>query len=706
MMGMVAAQLLSLWAGACVDGSTAACSLAGCTRAIKECTYPGWGPCECLDPPPPVPTPWFTVVNDGLTKIRPNAALGKSSTASLNMAANEFEGFQLVVRAPSTALSNFKLSLADLRDPYGNSLKAKGGRMRIYREEMISLDYVSAGDGRQGNWPDALIPDFDELHGEARNAFNWNGTSTFAAGDEKIFYIEIYLPQSFRFSTLTGSLVATWKANGMDGSFSVPVSVVQNALTLPSTSSLKNFYNTGWQGLCDQLFGSDCSAPGFFDVQDDFLDFMLDHRLSPRLGWDGLRGSRDLNVFAARYSPFLGGRGSTPRPDGSVILPGAKVTSFLFEPEWAVNSTTKDPALYAEWKSFMSARGWFNSPGGPGTFDYTCDEPGNVFEGAHCPDPTVIPPRSTIVHSDVAGFPSGYDSDFPTLVTKLNKYESLTSPPSYCSDEHVALYAPHVNKAVANSKHVPGVAAANAFLGLPSCANSTVRSVWWYQACDVHGCGGTPADVYYPSLMIDVGCPPGATCNVAPGTQNRAMQWFSYYYGFSGELYYDWLGAWWQKVDPWIDVWVSGGNGDGTLLYPWTQARVGGTTKIPVGSLRLKILRDGMEDYEYLKILDGLCPQEAKQQVETLFATSSGVSTAHALQPVARLYEVRNAIATRIGQLMSNPSLCGGSPSGGTSCSCSGTGHKCFASDEAGGWYWSGQYCNQYGECVAYPCDP
>jgi hypothetical protein len=46
-----------------------------------------------------------------------------------------------------------------------------------------------------------------------------------------------------------------------------------------------------------------------------------------------------------------------------------------------------------------------------------------------------------------------------------------------------------------------------------------------------------------------------------------------------------------------------GGNGDGTLFYPGRPDTIGGTTQIPVESIRLKLIREGLEDYEYLLLL-------------------------------------------------------------------------------------------------------
>jgi hypothetical protein len=56
---------------------------------------------------------------------------------------------------------------------------------------------------------------------------------------------------------------------------------------------------------------------------------------------------------------------------------------------------------------------------------------------------------------------------------------------------------------------------------------------------------------------------------------------------------------------------VFGGNGDGNLFYPGRpegydgseDSVIGGRTDIPIESLRLKRIRDGREDYEYLREL-------------------------------------------------------------------------------------------------------
>jgi hypothetical protein len=58
------------------------------------------------------------------------------------------------------------------------------------------------------------------------------------------------------------------------------------------------------------------------------------------------------------------------------------------------------------------------------------------------------------------------------------------------------------------------------------------------------------------------------------------------------------LQAW--TGDPWSDVRAFAGNGDGTLLYPGRPDALGGTRPFAVESIRLKIIRDALEDAELI----------------------------------------------------------------------------------------------------------
>ena len=90
----------------------------------------------------------------------------------------------------------------------------------------------------------------------------------------------------------------------------------------------------------------------------------------------------------------------------------------------------------------------------------------------------------------------------------------------------------------------------------------------------------------------------------------RVPAWIAWKYRMRGLLYWGGMSYWREVEDPWTDAWTYGRgrdgrgtrvyNGEGTLVYP---ARAVGYDGI-APSLRLKALRDSIEDYEYLAILE------------------------------------------------------------------------------------------------------
>lgn len=103
----------------------------------------------------------------------------------------------------------------------------------------------------------------------------------------------------------------------------------------------------------------------------------------------------------------------------------------------------------------------------------------------------------------------------------------------------------------------------------------------------------------------------------------RVPAWIAWRYRIRGLLYWGGMSYWNETADPWSDAWTYGRklkppavfNGEGTLVYPGRPLGYEGIAP----SLRLKALRDGIEDYEYLALLEkkGLAA-EADQIVRPL----------------------------------------------------------------------------------------
>ena len=116
--------------------------------------------------------------------------------------------------------------------------------------------------------------------------------------------------------------------------------------------------------------------------------------------------------------------------------------------------------------------------------------------------------------------------------------------------------------------------------------------VWWYVCCGP----GKP----FANLMIEW-----------PGIDHRLWPWQSWKFGVTGLLYWG-LAVWndnlqgearWPEVPwnpaTWRNEAGAAHTGDGQLLYP-------GQDLLPLSSVRLENLRDGIEDYEYLWVLRDL----------------------------------------------------------------------------------------------------
>ncbi len=70
--------------------------------------------------------------------------------------------------------------------------------VKLFREELISVARLGA-DGGTGRWPDALVPDVDDVVGEKRNAFPFDVT----AGESRAIWVEVHVPADARAGAVT-----------------------------------------------------------------------------------------------------------------------------------------------------------------------------------------------------------------------------------------------------------------------------------------------------------------------------------------------------------------------------------------------------------------------------------------------------------------------------------------------------------------------
>lgn len=113
---------------------------------------------------------------------------------------------------------------------------------------------------------------------------------------------------------------------------------------------------------------------------------------------------------------------------------------------------------------------------------------------------------------------------------------------------------------------------------------------WIYVSCNSHGCDGAEEHPL-PDLMIDQAL-----------IKTRSFAWSALALGAQGLLYYDTVYGYdsAKSTSPWTDTFAFTGVGEGNLFYPCTKQLGGCQSPTAFASLRLKILRDGLEDAQLL----------------------------------------------------------------------------------------------------------
>jgi hypothetical protein len=252
-------------------------------------------------------------------------------------------------------------------------------------------------------------------------------------------------------------------------------------------------------------------------------------------------GQVDFRAYDAEVGPFLDGTADSGGP-----ADGARWTAVDLRVPYRLAGAAREDYV-RQLVAHFRARGWLDR-----LFDYTWDEPADGQLPA-------VRARAAFLHRIAP--------EIPRLVTK-----EWTPRLSGAVD----IWCPTVNyldDKPENSSPPP---------------REKYPRLWWYQACMSHGCDIVGGEYFrgWPSLVID-----------APAVSHRVLEWLTFVYDVGGELYYNTV----EARDPWSDARLHGGNGDGTLFYPGTPARIGGHSQVPVGSIRLALVREGLEDYEYLR---------------------------------------------------------------------------------------------------------
>ena len=537
-----------------------------------------------------------------LAKVLQNTGSpGNVHWAQIHAAKNEFQSFQVHVQAGAGPINNLNVTMSDLVNTRaGSRISSASTDIVVYREAYQNVTIPTATGSTflntTGSIPDILIPAIDPYYGQTTNAFPFN----VAAGNNQSVWIDVHIPPNAPAGYYSGGVTVS---SGPTVLAVMPVVYAVWDWGMPSTSSLASVTTLGYGSFCAVAYGPSAgcgSYPGAAGSSDwgvtlvnaDATLQMLDNRYSMPY-FNIFPGSGSFNPpppaanFTTVYGPLLSG--THPKS----ILQGAKLTSAVMN----LLPSQADQASFSNWVSTFAANNW--AP----LYWWTTDEPGldasswgaaiasgnqdHAFDTGCAPDPCSVPAAVTAPNQWASQFDAL--SSIDRLIVNLPTLETTSGFPV-----PLATYQSWIAEQTSPPRSFWSYLACTS---AGTCSNGAVGNV-------ANALGGTNT---YPNYNVD-GTP----------VANRVHEWITWMHGATGELYYyinicdNDAAAGCGSGAPGVTGpvtsgtqanYYSGGWGDGTLMYVGSQDYSGTAIPIWLPSIRLKMIRDGMQDYEYLQAL-------------------------------------------------------------------------------------------------------
>jgi len=513
-----------------------------------------------------------------------------AAAVEIKAARNEVESFQVVVAAPKENISVVKVEISDLTGPANSKIPKKN--VRLFREEYVRVRMSSPrAELPPGLYPDPLVPFINPETDKPIEPLNqsrarWGepvktaGYDMYAVpfdvfkGQNQALWVDVHVPKDVRAGTYSG--VLTVRARG-GISEQIGVTVTVWDFTLPDGPTHRNHF--GSFGNVARYFNIERNSDRFKQIEMRYCQAMSEHRINPPIPGYLLPQINDdgsLEIVPERHAalkdfitkfhvtdfeipraPFARLLGSTLRSDYKTISPENKI---------------KAQRYYREFYKYLKDNGWEKR-----AYVYMLDEP-NLRENY---EQVLVLGR--LVHEAV-----------PELKCLVVEQTYLQDPSWPDIDPAVDIWCPlwsFIDRETINDKLAGG------------------DEVWSYTALV------QSAPQYHPQYQTVKDYDPPYWHIDRPLIVYRVPTWINYQYGISGLLY-------WSTVTTVIEPWYNPAfahprhyNGGGFLFYPGVPCGIDG----PVISMRLKNLRDGMEDYEYFAILERLADKKTvKKIVDTI----------------------------------------------------------------------------------------
>jgi len=548
-----------------------------------------------------------------LQKVRPDDPVQRSNlvwsseskTIRIAGAKNEHVPFQVVVTVQPPpnryvpADSGFWVESSDLVSDQG---RISSDSIKLYFEHVVLAYAPSSPIGDTGFWPDALAP--------LTQPFSMAASFRRAVRNRAI-WIDLVIPPGTPSGEYRGTVRVTKDGSEID---QLQVFLEVYDFELPEETHLLTFIGVSG-GRLSEFHGVDQSSSEMRELVRRYHEHLYANRMEPwfnrllqpeiKRGSDGLvQLEFDDDLYEYYFEQLKTKRVILEAAPGEIRGAG-RSSDFS-------SKVIEDTKSYiAQTVSYFRANGWldrliFNSPiDEPNTEQHYIDTR-RWAELVHevAPEVPFLVTESPIPDREEWGTLTGYADNFSIHGNKLN---------------HPAIW-----DAIARQREAGG-------------------ELSWYISCD--------QKFPQPNYFID-----------APSMDPVMVPWITRRYQLHGILYWS-INFWPQTPDPWVDpvTYLSGFfcsdgwvlNGEGSLIYPGSHTeRFTGQDDVdgPVSSIRFELLREGIEDYEYLWLLEALGDPEFADGIVSDMVVDVGAFSRNE----AALFKARERMARRIEALSVN----------------------------------------------------
>jgi hypothetical protein len=509
-----------------------------------------------------------------------------ASEVEIEAARNEVESFQVVV---SALAENIKVARAEISDlvAAGGSKIAKDN-IRLYREEYVRVRRPSPrAELPPGLYADPLVPFVNPLTRKPieplmRSRKRWgepvttSGHDMYAVpfeifrGQNQPIWVDVRVPKGIPAGVYEGKL-RVWARGGI--SREIPVTLTVWDFSLPDGPTHKNHF--GGFGNIGRFFDVMRGSTRFDEIEMRYCEAMAEHRINPPIPHRLLPEVNEdgsLKIVPEKHKALKEFMTKLHVTDFEiprarfVRLPSSTLKSDYKHISEA--NRKKAQLYYRDFYKYLKENGWEKR-----AYLYMLDEP-NLRENYE-----QVLVLGQLVHEAV-----------PELKCLVVEQTYLQDPSWPDIDPAVDIWCPlwsFIDRETIDEKIAYG------------------DEVWSYTALVQR------SPRYHPAYEHVKNLDPPYWHIDRPLAVYRVPTWINYQYNITGLLY-------WSTVTMVLEPWSNPAfahpghyNGGGYLFYPGVPCGIDG----PISCMRLKNLRDGMEDYEYFAILEKLAGRAAARKI-------------------------------------------------------------------------------------------